>query len=108
MDKNTAIILAFAGALAAIIYGIVLIFYVLRQPDGDERMKTIASAIQEGAAAYLNRQYTTIAVIGVVVAILLAIFISPSHGDPGRVLTAILFLVGAVCSASAGYIGMNI
>ena len=108
MDKNTAILLAFAGALAAIIYGIILIAYVIRQPDGNERMQTIATAIQEGARAYLNRQYTTIAVIGVVVAVLLALFIESSHGDPGHLLTAILFLVGAICSAAAGYIGMNV
>src|SRR3954452_10237509 len=108
MDKNTAIILAFVGALAAIGYGIVLIVFVLRQPDGNERMRNIAGAIQEGAGAYLNRQYTTIAIIGVVVAILLALFIPPSHGDPGHLLTAILFLLGAICSAAAGYIGMNI
>jgi K(+)-stimulated pyrophosphate-energized sodium pump len=108
MDKNTAIILAFAGALAAIVYGVILIAYVLRQPDGNERMHNIAAAIQEGAAAYLNRQYVTIAAIGVVVAVLLALFIQPSHGDPGHVLTAILFLVGAICSAAAGYIGMNV
>jgi K(+)-stimulated pyrophosphate-energized sodium pump len=108
MDKNTAVILAFAGALAAIIYGIVLIAYVLRQPNGNERMREIAAAIQEGAGAYLNRQYTTIAVIGLVVAVLLAIFIQPSHGDPGHLLTAVLFLVGAICSGAAGFIGMNV
>jgi K(+)-stimulated pyrophosphate-energized sodium pump len=72
-------------------------------------MQSIQRAIQEGAGAYLNRQYTTIGIIGVVVAILLAIFIQGStKGDPGHVLTAVLFVVGAVCSAAAGYIGMNV
>jgi K(+)-stimulated pyrophosphate-energized sodium pump len=109
MDKNTVLILAYIGALAAIAYGIILIGYILRQPAGTERMQNIAAAIQEGAGAYLNRQYTTIGIIGLVVAVLLAIFIQGSTtGDPGHVLTAVLFVVGALCSAAAGYIGMNI
>ena len=109
MDKNTVLILAFVGALAAIAYGIILIVYVMRQPQGTERMQNISHAIQEGAAAYLNRQYTTIGLIGLIVAVLLAIVIQGStQGDPGHVLTAVLFVVGAICSASAGYIGMNV
>ena len=109
MDKNTVLILAYIGALAALAYGVLLIGYILRQPQGTAQMQSIAAAIQEGAGAYLNRQYTTIAVIGVVVAVLLAIFIQGStSGDPGHVLTAVLFLVGAICSAAAGYIGMNV
>jgi K(+)-stimulated pyrophosphate-energized sodium pump len=107
--QNTVLILAFAGALAAILYGVVLIAYIMRQSAGTERMQSIAQAIQEGASAYLNRQYTTIGVIGVIVAILLAIFIQPStRGDSGHLLTALLFIVGAICSAAAGYIGMNV
>ncbi len=109
MDNTQTIILAFVGALAAIAYGIILIVLVMRQPQGTERMQTIARAIQEGAAAYLNRQYRTIGLIGIVVAILLAIFINGSApGDPGHLLTALLFIVGALCSAAAGYIGMNV
>jgi K(+)-stimulated pyrophosphate-energized sodium pump len=109
MDKNTVLILAFVGAFAAIAYGVILIGYIMRQPAGTERMQNIASAIQEGAGAYLNRQYTTIAVIGAVVAVLLAVFIQPAtKGDPGHILTAVLFLLGAICSAAAGYIGMNV
>jgi len=109
MDKNTVLILAFAGALAAILYGVVLIVYIMRQSAGTERMQSIAQAIQEGASAYLNRQYTTIGIIGVIVTILLAIFIQPStRGDSGHLLTAVLFIAGAVCSAAAGYIGMNV
>ncbi len=81
----------------------------MRQPQGTDEMQSIALAIQEGASAYLNRQYTTIGIIGMVVAILLAIFIKGSTaGDPGHILTAVLFMVGAVCSAAAGYIGMNV
>src|SRR5438270_3325132 len=109
MDNNTVLTLAFVGALAAILYGVGLIFWILRQSDGTEQMKSIAQAIQEGAGAYLNRQYTTIGIIGVVVALLLAVFIQGStKGDPGHILTAVLFVVGAVCSAAAGYIGMNV
>jgi K(+)-stimulated pyrophosphate-energized sodium pump len=109
MDNTSVLILAFAGAFAALLYGVILIGYVLRQPAGNPRMQSIASAIQEGAAAFLNRQYTTIGVIGLVVAILLAVFINGSTtGDPGHILTALLFVVGAVCSAAAGYIGMNV
>jgi K(+)-stimulated pyrophosphate-energized sodium pump len=109
MDNNTVLTLAFVGALAAILYGVGLIVWILRQSDGTERMQNIAQAIQEGAAAYLNRQYTTIGIIGLVVAVLLAIFIQGStRGDPGHILTAVLFVVGAVCSAAAGYIGMNV
>ncbi len=109
MDTNSVLILAFVGAFAAIVFAIILIAYIMRQPQGTERMQNIAQAIQEGASAYLNRQYTTIAAIGAVVAILLAIFIQGSkEGDPGHLLTAVLFLIGAICSASAGYIGMNV
>ncbi|HEX6507602.1 MAG TPA: sodium-translocating pyrophosphatase [Chloroflexota bacterium] len=109
MDNNTVLVLAFVGALAAILYGIGLIVWIIRKSPGNERMQTIAQAIQEGAAAYLNRQYITIGVIGIVVAVLLAIFIQGSkEGDPGHLLTALLFVVGAVCSAAAGYIGMNV
>ncbi|GAC1445864.1 MAG: sodium-translocating pyrophosphatase [Chloroflexota bacterium] len=109
MDKNTVLILAFVGSFAAIAYGVILIAYIMRQPPGTERMQSIAQAIQEGASAYLNRQYTTIGVIGLVVAVLLAIFIQGStKGDPGHVLTALLFVVGAIFSGAAGYIGMNV
>jgi K(+)-stimulated pyrophosphate-energized sodium pump len=109
MDKNTVLILAYVGALAAIGYGIILIVYIMRQSQGTEKMQSIAKAIQEGASAYLNRQYRTIGIIGLVVAVLLAIFIKGSTpGDPGHVLSALLFVFGALCSAAAGYIGMNV
>src|SRR2546421_5580439 len=89
-----------AGGLAAVAFAVVLIFMVLSRPTGNDRMREIAAAIQEGAAAYLNRQYTVIAVIGVVIAIVIGLFIGWS--------TASLYVVGAVLSAAAGYVGMNI
>jgi K(+)-stimulated pyrophosphate-energized sodium pump len=99
VDPNTVLV-GVAGGLAAVLFAVVLIFLVLRMPPGNERMREIAAAIQEGASAYLNRQYTLIAIIGVVIAVVLGFFINWS--------TAALFVVGAVLSASAGYVGMNI
>src|SRR5216683_163266 len=93
MDSSTALY-AVAGGAAAVI------FVVLRQPPGNARMQEIAAAIQEGASAYLKRQYTVIAIIGVVIAVVIGIAINWS--------TAALYIVGAVLSAAAGYVGMNI
>jgi K(+)-stimulated pyrophosphate-energized sodium pump len=89
-----------AGGLAAAAFAVVLILLVLREPAGTDRMRQIALAIQEGAAAYLNRQYTVIAIIGVVIAIVIGFTIGWT--------TAALYVVGAVLSAAAGYVGMNI
>jgi K(+)-stimulated pyrophosphate-energized sodium pump len=99
VDPNT-VLFGVAGGLAAVLFAVVLIFLVLRMPTGNDRMREIAAAIQEGASAYLNRQYTVIGIIGVVIAVVLGLFINWS--------TAVLFVVGAVLSASAGYVGMNI
>jgi K(+)-stimulated pyrophosphate-energized sodium pump len=99
MDSNTAWF-GVAGGLAAVAFAIVLIFVVLRQPTGNDRMREIAGAIQEGANAYLNRQYTVIAIIGVIIAVVIGVFINWT--------TAALYIVGAVLSATAGYVGMNI
>ena len=99
MDSNT-VLFGVAGGLAAVLFAVVLIFLVLRVPTGNDRMREIAAAIQEGASAYLNRQYTVIAIIGVVIAIVIWFFINWK--------TAVLFVVGAVLSAAAGYVGMNI
>ncbi len=86
----------------AIGYGIWLTFWLLRQPDGNERMREIARAVQEGAAAYLKRQYMTIAIVSIVPFLLLGFYHKLGWG------TAIGFLVGAILSASAGFIGMNV
>ena len=99
MDSNT-VLFGVAGGLAAVLFAVVLIFLVLRMPTGNDRMREIAAAIQEGASAYLNRQYTVIAIIGVVIAVVIGLFINWK--------TAVLFVIGAVLSAAAGYVGMNI
>src|SRR6516165_3171282 len=99
MDPNTAWF-GVAGGLAAVAFAVVLIFLVLSKPTGNDRMREIASAIQEGASAYLNRQYTVIAIIGVVIAVIIGLFIDWK--------TAALYVVGAALSAAAGYVGMNI
>jgi K(+)-stimulated pyrophosphate-energized sodium pump len=99
VDPNV-VLFGVAGGLAAVVFAIALIFLVLRVPTGNDRMREIAAAIQEGASAYLNRQYTVIAIIGVIIAIVIGFFINWT--------TATLFVVGAVLSAAAGYVGMNI
>ncbi|HSR89641.1 MAG TPA: sodium-translocating pyrophosphatase [Candidatus Udaeobacter sp.] len=91
---------AILPALVAIIYGVILISWINRQPNGDDRMKAIAKAIQEGAQAYLGRQYKTIAIVAIIVAAVLGLFVNW--------LTAISFLVGAFLSGLAGIIGMNV
>ncbi|MCR4300622.1 MAG: sodium-translocating pyrophosphatase, partial [Sulfuricaulis sp.] len=87
-------------AVAAIVYGVVSIKWVLDKPTGSERMREIAAAIQEGASAYLNRQYTTIAVVGVILFLVIYFVLDPR--------TAIGFAIGALLSAATGYIGMHI
>ena len=86
----------------AIAYGIVLTYWVLSRPAGNDRMREIAKAVQEGAAAYLRRQYITIGVVSIVPFLLLGFYNKLGWG------TAIGFLVGAVLSAAAGFIGMNV
>jgi K(+)-stimulated pyrophosphate-energized sodium pump len=89
-----------AAGLLALLFAVLLIFWVLRQPEGNDQMKEIAKAIQEGASAYLNRQYTIIAGIGAVIFIFLTFTLGWKTG--------VLFLIGAVLSGAAGYVGMNI
>ena len=87
---------------AAVAYGIALTYWLLSLPDGNERMREIARAVQEGASAYLRRQYQTIAIVAVVPFLLLGFYDKLGWG------TAIGFLIGAVLSAAAGFIGMNV
>jgi K(+)-stimulated pyrophosphate-energized sodium pump len=88
------------SSLAAIVVAIALIMKVMKQPEGDKKMQDIAHAIQVGAKAYLNRQYKTVAIVAVVAAALI--------GWGLGLTTMFAFLVGAIASAIAGYIGMNV
>ncbi len=91
---------ALAAAVLAIIYGAVSISSIMRMPQGTDEMKRIAQAIQDGASAYLNRQYMTISMVGVGLAVAIAIVLGMQ--------TAIGFAIGAILSGAAGYIGMNV
>jgi len=93
-------LIAIACGVIAVLYGIFTSTQVLAASPGNQRMVDIASAIQEGAKAYLGRQYTTIAIVGVVVAIVVGLFLG--------LVPAIAFVVGSILSGAAGFIGMNI
>ncbi len=97
-----AVLFALVCASVAILYGLYLTWWLLKQPAGNERMREISRAVQEGAAAYLRKQYTTIAIVAIVPFLLLGFYNDLGWG------TAIGFLVGATLSAAAGFIGMNV
>jgi K(+)-stimulated pyrophosphate-energized sodium pump len=98
MSNELALWLTLGPAVLAILYGIFAARWVLAQPAGNEKMQSIAAAIQEGAGAYMNRQYATIGMVGVVLFILVGLSLDW--------LTALGFAIGALFSAMAGYIGM--
>lgn len=88
------------GALA-IAYGIALSYWILKQPAGNEKMQSIAHAIQQGASAYLNRQYRTVAIVALILFVIIWLGLN-------SLVTAVGFIIGAILSALAGYIGMNV
>jgi K(+)-stimulated pyrophosphate-energized sodium pump len=100
--QDHAVLFALVCGVLAVAYGIGLTIWLLRLPAGNERMREIATAIQEGASAYLRRQYQTIAIVAVVPFLLIGFYNKLGWG------TAIGFVIGATLSAAAGFIGMNV
>jgi K(+)-stimulated pyrophosphate-energized sodium pump len=100
--RDHPVLLGLVGAGVAVGYGLYLTWWLLKQPAGNERMREISRAVQEGAAAYLRKQYTTIALVAIVPFILIGVYHKLGWG------TAFGFLIGAALSAAAGFIGMNV
>src|SRR5919112_6382987 len=100
--NDHAVLFALLCAAVAVGYGIYLTTWLLGRPAGNERMQEISRAVQEGASAYLKRQYTTIAVVAIVPFLLLGFYDKLGWGS------AFGFLIGAALSAAAGFIGMNV
>ncbi|MBI4734200.1 MAG: sodium-translocating pyrophosphatase, partial [Rubrobacteridae bacterium] len=100
MEQN-AVMIALGSGVLAVLFGIYLIMWTLKQPAGNDKMQEIALAIQQGASAYLKRQYMTVSVVLVVLFFVLGLGL-------GSWVTAVGFLVGAIASAAAGFIGMNV
>lgn len=99
---SLSIIFALGASIIALLYGLFMVRVVMKKNAGDEKMQSIAKAIQQGAKAYLNRQYKTIAIIAIILFLIIGLI--PSLGW----MMAVGFLFGAVLSALAGYIGMNV
>ncbi|HUL56214.1 MAG TPA: sodium-translocating pyrophosphatase [Usitatibacter sp.] len=97
---NTAILIAIVCGVVALLYGGFTASWILKQPDGNDRMREIAAAVQTGAKAYLNRQYTTIGIVGAVLFVVIGLVLGWT--------TALGFAIGAIASGAAGYIGMNV
>src|SRR5690348_3609982 len=100
LPMSPAFYLIFACGVLALLYGWVTSRQVLAADAGSARMQEISGAVQEGARAYLNRQYTTIALVGIVILIILGVILG--------IRVAVGFLIGSVLSGTAGYIGMNV
>jgi len=100
MSNELALWLSIGAGVVAVLFGAFSTQWILKQPAGNDRMQQIAAAVQEGAKAYMNRQYFTIGMVGVVLAIVLAVALD--------VATAFGFVIGAVFSGLAGYIGMYV
>ena len=100
MNIDVVLFLILGSAFLALIYGVILTFLVLKEPAGNKKMVEIALAIQEGASAYLNRQYLVVGIVGIVIFFILWIQVNN--------ITALGFAVGAIASALAGYIGMSV
>jgi K(+)-stimulated pyrophosphate-energized sodium pump len=106
--SENAVLIAVICALVAVVYGVVLRSWLMKLPAGDDKMQAVSGAVQEGARAYLNRQYRTIAMVGAVVFVILLVALGLEKDWTYGWHAAVGFLVGAGLSASAGYIGMMV
>ena len=106
--SDNAVLIAVICGLVAVVYGVLLIRWLMALPTGDDKMREVAAAVQEGARAYLNRQYRTIAMVGAVVFVILLVALGLEKDWTYGVFAAIGFVVGACLSAAAGYIGMMV